>query len=50
MDFEANKTYIFQNMWSESFVVLFYCKCLGFYLVFSYLCFDELLEAQHSRL
>ena len=45
-DFEANETYIFQNMWSTSFDVLFHCICLGCYLVFSYLS----LNAQRSSI
>ena len=45
-DFEANETYIFQNMWSTSFDVLFHCICLGCYLVFSCLSFVEFLKAQ----
>ena len=49
-DFEANETYIFQNMWSTSFDVLFHCICLGCYLVFSYLSFVELLNAQRSSI
>ena len=48
--FEANKTYFLQNMWSTSFVVLFHCKCLGCYLVSSYLSFVELLNAQRSSI
>ena len=47
-DFKANEIYIFQNMWSTSFDVLFHCICLGCYLVFSYLSFVEFLNAQRS--
>ena len=46
--FGANKSYILQNMWSTSFVVLSHCKCLGCYLVSSYLSFVELLNTQRS--
>ena len=49
-DFEANETYIFQNMWSTSFDVLFHCICLGCYFIFSYLSFVELLNAQRSSI
>ena len=45
-DFEASETYIFQNVWSTSFDVLFHCICLGCYLVFSCLSFVEFLKAQ----
>ena len=49
-DFEASETYIFQNMWSTSFDVLFHCICLGCYLVFSCLSHVEFLNAQRSSI
>ena len=49
-DFEANETYIFQNMWSTSYDVLFHCICLGYYLVFFYLSFVEFLNAKSSSI